>query len=309
MPKTSPQLNKLTSWYGFGNINYKQQKVLIIFLFSLLPVGLLLTFSYLPLINMFIYSFQKWNGISPVKEFVGTDNYVQIFTRPEYFSVFTVSLYYFFATFVQMALALYFATVLSFNVRFKNFFKGAIFFPFLLNGVAIGFIFLYFYRPDGTLDSLLALLGLAEYTQYWLRDPSLINFSLAGTSVWRYMGLNFIIFLGAIQSISSDIYEAADIDGANAWHKFRYIILPSIKRIVELNLILAVSGAISVFEIPYIMTGGANGSSTFVIQTVDTAFKYSKVGLASAMGIVLLIIVVFVTLIQRIFFKDKEASS
>ncbi|KGA97807.1 ABC transporter permease [Alkalihalobacillus alcalophilus ATCC 27647 = CGMCC 1.3604] len=290
-----------------GNLNYRQQRIVIIIAFSAVPLLLLFTFSYLPLINMFIYSFHKWNGISPNMTFVGLDNYVQIFTGPEYFVVFTVSLYYFFATFIQMGLALYFATILTFNVRFKNFFKGAIFFPYLLNGVAIGFIFLYFFRPDGTLDGLLGLLGLGEYAQLWLGNPDLINISLAGTSVWRYMGFNFIIFLGAIQSISGDIYEAADIDGANNWHKFRYIILPSIRRIVELNLILAISGAIGVFEIPYIMTGGANGSATFVIQTVDTAFKFSKVGLASAMGIVLLIIVVFITLLQKVLFKEKGA--
>ncbi|WP_373279345.1 carbohydrate ABC transporter permease [Alkalihalobacterium bogoriense] len=293
--------------FSLRNLNYKQQRILIIVSFSAIPLLLLLTFSYLPLMNMVYYSFHKWNGISPTMTFVGLENYTQIFTRPEYFAVFTVSLYYFFATFIQMGLALYFATILTFNVRFKNFFKGVLFFPYLLNGVAIGFIFLFFFRPDGTLDAILGLVGLGEYAQLWLGNPDLINISLAGTSVWRYMGFNFIIFLGAIQSISGDIYEAADIDGANSWHKFRYIILPSIRRIVELNLILAVSGAISVFEIPYIMTGGANGSATFVIQTVDTAFKFNKVGLASAMGIVLLIIVIFITLLQRFLFKEKEA--
>ncbi|MCK0471232.1 carbohydrate ABC transporter permease [Halalkalibacter sp. APA_J-10(15)] len=292
---------------GLANFNYRTQRIIIIIAFSLIPVGLLITFSYLPLFNMIVYSFHNWNGMSPTMDFVGFGNYVTIFTRPEYFSVFVVSLYYFAATFVQMGLALYFATLLSFEVRLKNFFKGAIFFPYLLNGVAIGFIFLFFYREGGTLDSLLAVLGLGEYAQLWLGNPDLINISLAGTSVWRYMGFNFIIFLGAIQSISSEIYEAAEIDGANRWHQFVYIILPSIRRVVELNLILAVSGAISVFEIPFIMTGGANGSSTFVIQTVDTAFKFSRVGLASAMAVVLLVIVIFVTILQKFLFKDKEA--
>ncbi|WP_416147218.1 carbohydrate ABC transporter permease [Salipaludibacillus sp. HK11] len=298
---------KVSSFLSLNNLNYKHQKVLIILLFSTIPLALLLTFSYLPLMNMVIYSFHDWNGISPDMDWTGISNYVLMFTRPEYFTVFVVSLYYFFATFVQMALALYFASVLSFKVRFKNFFKGVIFFPFLLNGVAIGFIFLFFFRPEGTLDALLAMLGLGEYSQLWLGNPDIINISLAGTSIWRYMGFNFIIFLGAISSISGDIYEAADIDGANGWQKFRFIILPSIRRIVELNVILAISGAIGVFEIPFIMTGGANGSTTFVIQTLNTAFEYNRVGLGSAMGIVLLIIVITVTMIQRILFGEKEA--
>ncbi|TKH33564.1 hypothetical protein C1I59_23450 [Paenibacillus polymyxa] len=142
-----------------------------------------------------------------------------------------------------MGLALYFATILSFQTWFKNFFKGILFFPSLMNGVAIGFIFLFFFKPDGTLDTLLQAVGLGSYVKLWLGNPEIINISLAGTSIWRYMGFNFIVFLGAISSISSDLYEAADIDGANRWHQFRSIILPTIKRILQLNLILAISGA------------------------------------------------------------------
>lgn len=291
---------------SFSNLSYKAQRILIIFGFSLIPVVLLLTFAYLPVVNMIKYSFTDWNGLSKDMNFIGLDNYKTIFTNPDYFSVFKVSLYYFAATFIQMGLALYFATILSFNVRAKNLFKGILFFPSLLNGVAIGFIFLFFFRPDGTLDTLLNLLGLEALQQKWLLNPNIINVSLAGASVWRYMGFNFIIFLGAISSIQKDVYEAADIDGANRWHQFLHIILPSIKRILQLNLILAISGAIGVFDIPYIMTGGSNGSGTFVIQTVDVAFKYSKLGLASAMAVVLLVIVILVTLLQRLLIKEGK---
>jgi raffinose/stachyose/melibiose transport system permease protein len=288
----------------FSKLTYRTQRILIILAFSLIPVALLVAFAYLPVANMFYYSFTDWNGFSKTKDLVGLENYVSLFTDPEYFYVFIVSLYYFVATFLQMGIALFFATILSFKVRLKNFFKGVLFFPYLLNGVAIGFMFLIFFRPEGTLDTLLSWIGLGEYVQLWLGNPDIINISLAGTSIWRYMGFNFIIFLGAISSIPRDVYEAADIDGANKWQQFRYIVLPSIKRIVQLNLILAISGAISAFEIPFIMTGGSNGSETFVIQTVDIAFKYGKIGLASAMAVVLLFIVVIVTLIQKSAFKE-----
>lgn len=290
----------------FKNLSYKTQRKLIIVLFSLIPVTLLFTFSYLPVFNMFKYSFTDWNGYSKHYDYVGFDNYKTIFTDSKYFTVFKVSLYYFVGSFVQMAIALYFATILSFKVRLKNFFKGVLFFPYLLNGVAIGFIFLFFFRPDGTLDTLMQSFGLGEYTQGWLLNPNIINISLSGASVWRYMGFNFIIFLGAISSIGKDVYEAADIDGANRWHQFRHIILPSIKSIVQLNLILAISGAISAFDIPYIMTGGSNGSNTFVIQTVNTAFKFNKLGLASAMAVVLLFIVIIVTLLQKLLIKEDK---
>lgn len=290
----------------FKNMSYKNQRKVIIIAFSLIPVILLFTFAYLPVINMFKYSFTNWNGYSPTYKWVGFKNYKTIFTDPKYFTVFKVSLYYFVATFIQMGLALYFATILSFKVRAKNFFKGILFFPSLLNGVAIGFIFLFFFKPDGTLDTLLQFLGLGNLSQGWLLNPNIINISLAGASVWRYMGFNFIIFLGAISSVGKDVYEASDIDGANKWHQFRHIIIPSIKRIVQLNLILGISGAISAFDIPYIMTGGSNGSNTFVIQTVDVAFKYSKLGLASAMAVVLLIIVVIVTVLQNMLSKKED---
>ncbi len=289
----------------FSKLSYKQQRIVIIVSFLVVPLTLLATFSFLPVGNMIWYSFTDWNGYSE-KEYVGLENYITVFTDPEYFRVFGVSMYYFFATFLQMGLALYFATILSFKVRMKNFFKGVIFFPYLLNGVAIGFMFLLFFRPDGALDTVLGMIGLGDSTMHWLGNPDIINISLAGTSIWRYMGFNFIIFLGAISSISGEIYEAAEIDGANRWQQFIYIIMPSIRIIISLNLVLAISGALSAFEIPYIMTGGSNGSATFVIQTVDTAFKYGKFGLASAMAVILLIIVIIVTVLQKRFFSEEE---
>ncbi len=274
------------------------------YLFLLVPVALLLTFTYLPVLNMLEYSFTSWDGLSPVKRYVGFDNYLQLFTRPELFGVFWVSLYYVAASVAQIALALYFATILSFPGRLKNLFKGILFFPYLINGAAIGMIFLYFFQPGGTLDATLRAFGLESLSQFWLGDRDYINVSLAGTSVWRYMGLNFVLFLGAIQSIPDQLYEAAEIDGATRWQQFRHIVLPGIRPVIGLSFILAISGSLSVFEIPYIMTGGANGSETFVIQTVDMAFKFHKFGLASAMAVVLLLIVLLVTWIQRRIVPD-----
>ncbi len=289
---------------------YHRQKVLTSILFLLVPLTLLLVFTYLPTITMFIYSFAQWDGFGPLDKFVGLQNYITIFTRPEYFSVFVVSLYYFVGALIQLAIALYFATILSFKIRFKNLFKGVLFFPYLINGVAIGFTFLYFFRPEGVLDSTITgLLGVSqENMPLWLGDRNLINFSLAFVSIWRYMGFNFIFFLGAIQSIPTEIFEVSEVDGANRWDQFVHIILPNIKPIMALSAILAVRGALSVFEIPYVMTSGQNGSMTFVIQTVNTAFKFNKVGLASAMAVVLLVLIVIVTWIQNALLNEKERS-
>jgi len=276
-------------------------------LYLLLPLGLLITFTFLPVANMISYSFTSWDGLDKSKEWVGLDNYIRIFTDPEILSVFRVSLYYLFGAFLQLGIALYLATILSFELRLRNFFKGVIFFPYLINGVAIGFIFLYLFQGQGALDLMLKFFGLDFLIQQWLGNPEVVNWSLTGTSVWRYLGFNVVLYIGAIASIQPDLFEAAELDGANRWHQFRYLILPSIKRITLLTMILAISGSLSVFEIPYIMLMGANGTETFVIATVEKAFQLRKVGLASAMAVVLLIIVLIVTAIQRLIIKDERA--
>ncbi|MFJ4692343.1 carbohydrate ABC transporter permease [Streptomyces sp. NPDC088766] len=283
-----PLLRRLTPWF-----------------FLAAPLALLITFTYVPVGNMIFYSFTDWDGVSPDRDFTGIDNYRQIFTRPELFRVFLVSFYYLAASAVQIVIALYFATVLSFDLRLRNLFKGILFFPYLVNGVAIGFVFLYFFQDGGTLDSVLSFFG-AGSDHAWLGDPASANTSLAGVSVWRFTGLNFVLFLGAIQSIPAELYEAAQLDGASRWQQFRHIIAPGIRPVVGLSVILAVSGSLSVFEIPYIMTGGATGTSTFVIQTVKLAFQFNKTGLASAAAVVLLLIILLVTWIQRRLVPDEK---
>ncbi|MGW0913828.1 carbohydrate ABC transporter permease [Streptomyces sp. NPDC002784] len=274
-------------------------------LFLAAPLTLLVMFTYLPVADMIGYSFTDWDGVSPTRSYVGGENYTDLVTRPARFEVFLVSGFYLVASVVQVALALYFATVLSFDTRFRNLFKGLLFFPYLINGVAVGFVFLYFFQPDGTLDTLLRIVGV-EGERLWLGDADLANPSLAGVSVWRFMGLNMVLFLGAIQSIPPHLYEAAQLDGANRWQQFRHIIAPSIKPIISLSFVLAVSGSLAVFEIPYIMTGGANGTETFVIQTVKLAFQFDKVGLASASAVVLLVLILLITWVQRRLIPEER---
>ncbi|WP_443663345.1 carbohydrate ABC transporter permease [Clostridium sp.] len=290
----------------FGKLSYKKQEKVVVFLFLFIPLLFLTVFTFLPAINMIYYSFIEWNGYSVNKTWVGFANYIEIFRNPTYFLALKNSIYYFFGGFVQLFIAFYFAVIINGKLKGKSIYKAILFFPYLLNGVAISLIFVFFLRPNGTLDSMLKIIGMGQYIHQWLGSERIINFSLASVSIWRYVGFNFIIFLGAIQSISGEVMEAADLDGATEWQKVKYIILPSVKKIIELNLILAVSGAISVFEIPYIMTGGANGSNTFVIQTVNTAFKFQRVGLGSAMAVIVLIIVAVATITEKVFFKEAD---
>jgi multiple sugar transport system permease protein len=274
-------------------------------LFLGVPLTLLILLTYVPVANMVLYSFQRWDGISPKRDFIGLDNYVRFFTRPDLYGVLFVSLYYLVGAAVQMALALFLATAMTFKLRFKNLFKGMIFFPYLLNGVAVAFIFLYCFQPGGVLDSLLGAVGVQDPPK-WLGDRGLVNWSLTGVSVWRFLGLNFVLFLGAMQSIPADMFEASEIDGAGRWQQFRYLIVPAIKPVIALSAILAISGSLAVFEIPYIMLQGANGTTTFVIQTIDTAFQYKKFGLASAMAVVLLGLILVITFVQRRLVPDED---
>lgn len=129
------------------------------------------------------------------------------------------------------------------------------------------------------------------------------NIVLVCCSLWKYIGQNIVLFIGAIASVDPVLYEAADLDGANAWQRFKSIIIPSIHTIVVLNLILSISGALSVFEMPYVVTNGTFGTSTYFVVMNKLAHTDMKVGLASAMAVVLLVIIVLVTVIQKLVEK------
>ena len=281
----------------------KGQRVMVIITFSMSPLLLLFVFTLLPFGKMIEFSFFNMKYIGK-REFIGLQNYIDVFQREDIRVAIWNSLYYFIASFVQLALALYFATILSFNTKCKNLFKGTMFFPFLINGIAIGFIFKFFFTRGFVLDTILGWIGFhPESLPYWLKDMKVNNISLASTSVWRYMGQNMVLFIGAIQSVDKDMFEAAALDGANKWQQFRYIILPSIKTIVVLNMILSISGSLSAFEPPYVITGGSFGTSTYFVIMDRIAHANQKVGLASAMAVVLLTLIIIVTMIQKLISK------
>ena len=223
---------------GFSSLPYKKQKIIISILFLMVPVVLLAVFTYLPAISMAGYSFTDWDGISKVKNFVGLKNYQTILSDPKYFQPLFVSIYYLIASFIQIALGVGVAYLVSFGCKASNLFKSVYFFPSLINSVAIGFIFIFFLQPGSTLDTVLSFLHLDGLINYWLQDPKFINVSMAGVSVWRYVGYNIVMFAAAMASISPDILEAARVDGASRWQQLRHIIIPGISTILGLQLFL-----------------------------------------------------------------------
>lgn len=296
---TAPKSKKsFMSWLK----SRKGQRWLVIITFMFVPLLLLAVFTYIPFFKMVEFSFYKMKYIGP-RTYVGLKNYADVFKRSECFKSLFVSVYYMGGAVIQLALALFFATLMVFKTRCSGFFKGAMFFPYLICGIAVGFIFKFFYARGFVLDSILQMFGMnLEDIPYWLQDKSINNISLAATSVWRYTGQNMILFLGAMMSVDNDLYEAASLDGANKWHQFRYIILPSIKSIVVLNLILSISGSLSAFEPPYVITNGTMGTGTYFVIMNRLAHENQKVGLACAMAIVLLAIIVICTVLQKLFF-------
>ena len=202
------------------SLSKSAQKWLVIGAFIVIPLILLFTFTYLPFGEMVSYSFYKMKYIGE-KTFVGLRNYKDLFARKDIFNALKLSLYYMGGSVVQLVIALLLATILSFKTKLGNFFKGVLFFPYLINGIAIGFIFKFFFTRGFVFDTVLSWLGIPlESLPYWLKTQGLNNVSLVGTSIWRYLGQNMVLFIGAIMSVDNSLYEAADLDGANKVQEF-----------------------------------------------------------------------------------------
>lgn len=293
----------------------KTERILLIICFLAIPLTSLILFTYVPLVDMVKYSMYHMRGFTdqnPVFVAFGADslyvdNYYTVFTNAEYWEPLKVSGIYLLGSFVQIALALYFATIFYFRPRGASFFKAIIFIPSLLNGVAISLMWLLILRPSGdggvinTIRQMFGQPDKAFFGTFWSA-----NIILAAISVWRYLGNNMVMFAGSMESISRDTIEASEIDGANKWKQFTHIILPSIKKIIFLNLILAVNGAVQVFEIPYIMQPNNSVVQSFIMKTINIAFVNRDIGLGAALGIVMLIIVCIVALVQKVVEKKVE---
>lgn len=278
----------------------------IVFLFLLFPVILMILFGLLPILMLIYNSFTDWDGLSAEKNFVGFANYLKIIQNPTYFAAFKNNLYYLASGILQIVLALLLAVILAMKTRGKTFFKAVFVFPIMISGVAVSMIFRLFFEPDGSFDQLLQFLHLGDWSRYWLGDPRLVNFTLAFISLWRHLGTSFLLYFSAIQSIPPVYYRVAELEGAGFWQQLRWIILPNIRTVLKLNFVLLTIGAVSAFEIPLIMTNGSNGTMTFLLQTMKTAFDQKLVGLGSAMAVVMTLIIILLSSIQQKFQQEEK---
>lgn len=286
---------------------WQKRKILILFL--TIPMLFLLYFTVYPIITMFYYSFTDWKGSVSPYDFVGVYNYKNIFTTESYRNVFVTAGYYLLAGLLQQVLSLFLAVIMNKKLRGSGFFKGIIFFPFIMNGVAVAMAFRMFYQIGGGLDTLMNVAGFGDYIKVWISDPKTCNFALAFIFLWKNVGYSFLIYLGTMQSISSEYYDAAAIDGAGAWAMFKAIIYPNIKMIVGLMATFSIVNSISVFDIPYVLTNGKNGTNSFSTTLIETAFSYNKYGQACAMAICMLVIAAVVMVFKNIVFKEENENT
>lgn len=282
--------------------NARQRQVFILSAL-LIPTALLIAFVVVPGLDLFRLSATNWDGLAPDYDYIGLDNYKKMFQDGNLWLSLRNNMVYFFLHLLMIPVELAFAVVLNSKMRGAKFYKTMVFLPYIINGVAVSYAFSYFFSPvNGAMDALLSALGLEELQQSWLSDPSIVNFTLAFVSLWRFSGYHVILFLAALQSMPQDIMEAAQIDGASSWQLFRHIQVPSIMLMVDFVLFDNIRGALQVFDIPFILTNGGPGyaSSTFTLYTINTAFKFSNFGLAATMAVAIMFMIVLIYLVQNV---------
>ncbi len=268
--------------------------------FLVVPLGALIVFNLYPLAQLVWFSLTDWDGLSPTREFVGLANYrLLLIDEPQLLGSLVNSLYYFLGSCLQLVIATYFAVILNRKMPGSDAFRLILFLPFVLNTVAVTVVFRDFLQIGGGLDATLDMIGLGAAKQQWVQDPDLVKWSLVFASIWRYLGFQLLITYGALQSVPTDQYEAARLEGASEWQQFWRITFPSIRMILSLQLILATIGSLEVFDVPFLITGGANGTKTFVMVILEEAFEFRNVGIAAAMAVILLIAVMITIVVQR----------
>ena len=286
-----------------------------IMLSLIVPTLLLIGFVVFPAIDLVRMSFTNWDGYSESSQFIGFGNYISMFQNKDLWQSLMNNAVYFVVHLCMIPIELAFAVLLVSKLKGAKFYKTMVFMPYIINGVAIAYAFSYFFSPiNGAFDAILELLRLGMLKRNWLSDPKIVNFVLSFVSLWRFSGYHIILFMAALQSLPQDVQEAARVDGANAWQMFKYIQIPAIMLMVDFLLFDNIRGALQVFDIPFVITGGGPGyaSSTFTLYTIKTAFTFSNFGLASTMAVAIMVMIVVIYVIQNklihgiVLKQDKE---
>ncbi|GGW07349.1 sugar ABC transporter permease [Streptomyces narbonensis] len=265
---------------------------------------LFLVFVLAPIVVAVWTGFFKWGGIGPMDDFVGFGNYTKLFDDQVFLGDLGRGLYLILmSVLVQLPFALFTAVLLNQKLRGRAVYRMLFFAPYILSEVVTAVLFTMIFLPGaGMADHLAGFFGLEGLQGKWLADPSTVMPTLFVVMIWKYFGFHMMLFLAGLQSIPSEILEAASIDGAGAWQRFRHITLPLLGPTIRISVFLSIIGSIQLFDLVWVMTaGGPNHSSeTMAIAMFQFGFKRYQVGYASAISVVLFMIsLVFSLFYQR----------
>ena len=284
-------------------------KWLTIALFVLPALVLYAVFVMLPVLQAMQYSLYKWNGLEPLTDFVGLNNYLIAF-RNEVFrtSVGNNVLILVLSLAIQIPFSLALAVLLNRRFRGRAILRLLFFLPYVLSEAVTGIVFTLMLQPDSVVDSALAAVGLEGLTQDWLGDSTLVMITLFVLISWKYFGFHMIIMLAGLQGIPRELEEAALIDGADRRQSFRYVTLPLLGPTIRVSVFLSMIGALQLFEMVWVMTAGGpiDASSTMAIAMFKAGFRSNQFGYGSALAVILFLFALVVALLYQRFVLRRD---
>lgn len=268
-----------------------------------LMIGLVVL-TLIPVLGSLLLSFTSWNfvaGIDAIK-FVGFDNFERLFNDSVFMKSLVNNLNFIITVPITIVLALVLSIIIDKHVYLKDMFKVVYFLPYISSVVAVAMVWQVLFHPSyGPVNNFLISIGF-ENPPKWLADIDYAMPSLMMIQIWILLGYNIIIFIAGLQGIPKDLYEAADIDGANTWTKFRKITVPCISPTTFFLLVTGIIGTFKIFDLIQVLTQGgpANSTTVIVYELYDTAFNQLKTGYASSMALVLFVICLAITGLQML---------
>lgn len=277
---------------------------------ALLAPGYLvyIIFMIVPLGMCFFYSFTNWDGISPSYKMIGLRNFVNLFQDGDFYNAFKVTLIITLITvLIYNVLGILLAVVLDRKGWVCAFAKSAIFVPTILSSVVVAFIWSYMMQTDGgVINTILGLFGAnaIDFYDSPLRTILMISVIIA----WNGLGLFLVIYIATLNTIPAELYEAAQVDGANGFNRFFRVTLPLLMPGITINSILSMAGGLKQYDHVKVITGGGPGGSTQTVTllAVEKAFEYNRRGYSSAIILVLFIIIVIISVVQLSITKRRE---
>jgi multiple sugar transport system permease protein len=273
-------------------------------------VILLALFIFIPAILAFGLAFTNARLISPYPaSFVGLDNFTRLATDPTFFrALLNVAYFAVVVVPIQAGVALVMALLINKQVRGTTFFRTVYFLPVVTSMVVVSLLWLFMYRQDGLINVIIdrVTFGLIEGPD-WLNNTATSMPAIILMSVWQGVGFHMIIWLSGLQTISADLYEAADLDGVSGWQRFRYITWPGLSATRSLILVTITIQALSLFTQISVMTQGGplDSTTTVVYEAVRAGFAQQETGYASAISLVFFVIVLLISVVQRFLTREK----